>query len=823
MSARRLIPGIVATASALALLAILVGPSIAAAPAPHPILAPLGTVTVPEPPNLGDFVRDKQAAIVLGKALYWDMQVGSDGIQACATCHFEAGADSRSQNQLNPGTAGGHTTFDTLGPNASLKAADYPFHRLADPNDATSAVVSDTTAVTSSQGTVPTRFGGIVPGGAEENGAPAPIDPAFNVGGVNVRRVSPRNAPSTINAVFNDRQFWDGRAQNDFNGVNALGSRDPNAKVLEATSPDRLEPVQISLTNASLASQAVGPVTKGEMSYDGRTFHDLAKKLFSLQPLARQEVSATDSVLAPFAAPGRGLNVSYRDLVEKAFDPRWWQSNLIVRVDNGVATFVPDPQRPLAPNEFTMAEYNFSLYFGLAIDLYESTLVSDQTPFDKFMAGDSAALNDDEKQGFSIFDGGGKCSNCHGGPELTNASVENVQSQPLEGMEMADGQMATYDNGFYNIGVRPTEDDKGLGGADPFGKPLSMTRLAAVPGKIAADGAFKVPSLRNVALTAPYFHNGGQATLRQVVDFYSRGGDFAAHNHDNFDVDVAPLGLSDKEKDELVAFLNALTDPRVAKQSAPFDHPQLFVPNGHPSAEGGTVATDGGTARDQFLLVPAVGRDGGDPIPTFLDFTGPLVELTSSAASAAPPSEPVSPAPVDTAPPPPAADAPPLQPPAATPPAASPAPAAPPVAHAPLALRIGKVELDRRGRMLVVTTTVRVNRPATLHVRVLSASHQAVPLRAGSRVGNSRSGRVHLGLVAAVQGERTMRVLLRVRVNSSASARRYRLAFTAADGATSPVTTTITLRDDGERRDHRGPSSSGPKPRRWSKGSTGKE
>ena len=95
-----------------------------------------------------------------------------------------------------------------------------------------------------------------------------------------------------------------------------------------------------------------------------------------------------------------------------------------------------------------MAEYNFSLYFGLAIDLYESTLVSDQTPLDGFLAGDNTALNTEQKQGFDIFNGGGKCSNCHGGPELTNASAENVQSQPLETMEMADGQFATYDNGF---------------------------------------------------------------------------------------------------------------------------------------------------------------------------------------------------------------------------------------------------------------------------------------------------------------------------------------------------------------------------------------
>ena len=68
-----------------------------------PLLPPsLTTVAVPEPPNLYDFVADKQAAIQLGKALFWDMKVGSDGVMACASCHFQAGADSRSINQVKP-------------------------------------------------------------------------------------------------------------------------------------------------------------------------------------------------------------------------------------------------------------------------------------------------------------------------------------------------------------------------------------------------------------------------------------------------------------------------------------------------------------------------------------------------------------------------------------------------------------------------------------------------------------------------------------------------------------------------------------------------
>ena len=63
----------------------------------------LSDVPVPRPANLGDFVRDERAAEVLGKALFWDMQVGSDDVQACATCHFRAGADPRAKNQVSPG------------------------------------------------------------------------------------------------------------------------------------------------------------------------------------------------------------------------------------------------------------------------------------------------------------------------------------------------------------------------------------------------------------------------------------------------------------------------------------------------------------------------------------------------------------------------------------------------------------------------------------------------------------------------------------------------------------------------------------------------
>ena len=84
-------------------------------------------------PDLATYVRDRRAAIALGKALFWDMQVGSDGIQACGSCHFRAGADPRSINQANPGGANNPDPTVNVGINHRLSAADFPLHQLADP------------------------------------------------------------------------------------------------------------------------------------------------------------------------------------------------------------------------------------------------------------------------------------------------------------------------------------------------------------------------------------------------------------------------------------------------------------------------------------------------------------------------------------------------------------------------------------------------------------------------------------------------------------------------------------------------------------------
>jgi hypothetical protein len=246
------------------------------------------------------------------------------------------------------------------------------------------------------------------------------------------------------------------------------------------------------------------------------------------------------------------------------------------------------------------------------------------------------------------------------------------------------------DEGFANTSVVPFEHDPGIGGTDPFGNPLSYTaqyvhsllgephamvdaitiqactfetpfawdyaskalvddpygdedcggrkpyakvpKVAVLRAELAKPdhgralaaihGAFKVPSLRNVELTGPYMHNGGMKTLEEVVDFYNRGGNFDNPHH--FATLVFPQALTEAQKADLVAFLKSLTDERVRWERAPFDHPELLVPHGHAA---GASRWDPHLAKDRFLRVPAVGKDGRSarqgPLRAFADFLQP--------------------------------------------------------------------------------------------------------------------------------------------------------------------------------------------------------
>ncbi len=639
------------TVGALALGSLLVlGDRAQAQVTAEPLNVPqsLKTVPRPEPSNLGEFVQSKSEAIALGKALFWDMQLGSDGKTACASCHFQAGADSRSKNQLSPGltrmaspnSPNPDTTFQLGGVNYQFQLHDFPLHQLADPNNRHSAVLRSVNDVAASQGVFLERFAGI----STTEQRTLVTDPLFRASGVNTRRVEPRNTPTVINAVFNFRNFWDGRAEHVFNGVNPFGLRDTQARVyrnVQAGGNWQMQATPVRLDNASLASQASGPpLSHFEMSAEGRSFPDIGRKMLYLRPLQHQVVSGTDSVLGSRRhISGKGLNEGqYAAMVQKAFRPEWWNGSSLVQVNaDGSKSLVPMGPTPAA-NQYTQMQHNFSLFFGLALQLYQATLVSDDAPFDRWMAGNAAAMPTSAQTGFGVFMGKGRCVNCHGGAEFTNASVRKMLATPMARMPMGNGSVAVYDEGFYNIGVRPTLDDLGAGGKDPFGNPLAISALAQIsstkvkelvgihpnltvsPGeRVAVNGHFKTPTLRNVELTGPYFHNGDSATLRQVVEFYNRGGNFHDQNLADLDADITTLGLSEDEKTGLVNFMIALTDERVRYARAPFDHPQLFIPNGHTSAAGGGVVAESGRAQDAMVELPAVGAGGRSaPLPNFL-------------------------------------------------------------------------------------------------------------------------------------------------------------------------------------------------------------
>lgn len=622
----------------------------------------LRAIPVPTPSGLDDIVKDQAMAVALGKALFWDMQVGSDGIQACASCHFRAGADPRSKNQLNPGLK--HMpSMDLMysngrGPNHQLTESDFPLTKLATP-DVRGALdtTKDSNDVVSSQGI------------HHPNDA---VDPfGFFISATNTRRVEPRNTPTVINAVFNHRQFWDGRAENIFNGVNHLGQRDPNAKVFRADDPKKPVEVRVELTNASLASQAVAPIVSDlEMATPGRSpldvGRDLAKgqrnkgkKVHRVRPLAGQLVAQTDSVLGEMSRwPKKGLTFNrYDQMIKRAFYEKWWKSKKLIRVNSdGTKSLVSKNDGECEADdcnedEYSLMQYNFSLFFGIAVQLYEATLVSDDTPWDRFrrdhptstdpnlnpwtnttpnhitrLALFGAHLFNDRTRGPLNI----RCSNCHEQNELTDNSVRRVAAAANGPVRNRDGNI--IDKGFNNIGIRPTDDDLGVGASDAFG-PISFSRRlfpgippatfegSAVTKGFGVQGAFKVPGLRNVALTAPYFHNGDTLTLRGVVELYSRGGNVSPLTELD-GTPIEPLGvpqLTTEEIDALVAFLEALTDERVLYRRAPFDHPQLFVPNGHIGSSSWTIDSNhDGLADDIMIEIPAVGAAGGPALPGFL-------------------------------------------------------------------------------------------------------------------------------------------------------------------------------------------------------------
>jgi cytochrome c peroxidase len=239
-----------------------------------------------------------------------------------------------------------------------------------------------------------------------------------------------RSAPTVINRLFSDAQFWDGRA-------------------------------------ASLEAQALGPIQNPiEM---GNTLEAVVKKLNAIK--------------------------GYRAAFQKAFGTEVTAEGI-----------------------------------GKAIASFERTVLSGNSAYDRFKAGEDNALSESAQRGLALFESERvKCTACHVGHNFTDENYRNLGV----GMDKAQPDLGRYE-------ISKNEEDR---------------------------GAFKTPTLRHIARTAPYMHDGSLKTLREVIDYYDKGGAPNAH----LSKDMKPLNLTEQEKEDLVAFLESLTGemPAVVEPKLP--------------------------------------------------------------------------------------------------------------------------------------------------------------------------------------------------------------------------------------------------------------
>ena len=296
-------------------------------------------------------------------------------------------------------------------------------------------------------------------------------DPVFG----DAVQVTPRTSPSFFGAIWAPEVFWDGRAGGEF--------RDPLSGAVALAAGGALE-------NQALASLA----NDAEMAKAGRTWAELAAKLERATPLAL----ATD--LPPDARAALEQSPRYPDLFRAAFG---------------------DPA--ITP-----------VRIAFAIATYERTLVADQTPWDRYMAGDTTALSPSELFGWRAMQDF-HCINCHEPPLFTN-------------------------NGFFNIGLRRIEYDRGR---------ENVTHDPEDAGEV------KVPSLRNVGLRPRFMHTGEFGTIGAAVSFY-RTTPALVGRDDIPGAGIYAFNMGPVTEADLRAFLStALTDPRVRDETFPFDRPRL--------------------------------------------------------------------------------------------------------------------------------------------------------------------------------------------------------------------------------------------------------
>ncbi|MCC6679059.1 MAG: hypothetical protein IT436_18195 [Phycisphaerales bacterium] len=333
-------------------------------------------------------------------------------------------------------------------------------------------------------------------------------DPIFGL----APQITDRAANSNINAAYAPQLFWDGRAPGQF--------IDPQTG-------------QIALQNGgALESQSVNPpVSTVEMAHPSYDWNVIGAKLARVNPLDLA------TAFPPDVADAIAANPTYPDLFRAAFGDAQITGRRI----------------------------------AFALATYQRTLISDQSPFDRFIAGETTALTAAQQRGLNAMRGPqARCSVCHVGDLFT-------------------GQ------GFRNIGLRPPQEDLGR---------------QVVTGDPNDRGKFKVPNLRNVGLKRSFMHNGQFQTLTDVLRFYARAPGAAPQFPDNRDPVIPTIQLPPQVAADIQDFLTSgLTDPRVAAQTFPFDRPVLFAERPEHRSTiigGGAAAGSGGIIPRIFVSDPGM-------------------------------------------------------------------------------------------------------------------------------------------------------------------------------------------------------------------------
>jgi len=256
------------------------------------------------------------------------------------------------------------------------------------------------------------------------------------------------------------------------------------------------------------------PIAPAKIEQGRRLFHDrrLSRdQSFSCASCHDPERAFSDGKPVSVGVFGRKGNRNVPAIINRGYGRAFFWDGHIPTLEEQVLQPIQNPKEM----DLTIAEA--SARVGLApneianaLASYVRSILSGESPYDRFVNGDRDALTTEQQLGLQIFRGKGNCTTCHVGPNLSDEKLHNT------GVAWRGGRLA----------------DKGAGRGD-----------------------FKTPTLRDVARTAPYMHDGSLATLKDVVDFYSDGG----RPNPNIDRDIRRLNLSGDEKAQLIAFLHTLS------------------------------------------------------------------------------------------------------------------------------------------------------------------------------------------------------------------------------------------------------------------------